>query len=243
MNLLVFDISGKFAHFRKYYTNSSSLTYSFPPRTTLCGIISAIMGYERDSYYEVFSPEKAHIALRIVSQNRKILQTVNYMKIEQTSHFFKPKDHTQIPFEIITSEDNVKYRIYFSHEDYNIMEELKVRLKEKSYVYAPYLGAAPFSCSIEHIKINEAQEVENHEYTDISSVINMKLIKNGDIDLSHKDISLMRERMPRTIGQNRVTEEVEPYIFEIHGRTLNIKIGKVISIDYGNEEKENIAFM
>ena len=51
MDLLVFDISGKFAHFRKYYTNSSSLTYLVPPRTSIYGLIAGILGLERDSYY------------------------------------------------------------------------------------------------------------------------------------------------------------------------------------------------
>ena len=49
MKIIVFDIKGKFAHFRKFYTNSSSLTYGIPPRTAICGILAAILGLERDS--------------------------------------------------------------------------------------------------------------------------------------------------------------------------------------------------
>ncbi len=64
MKITVFDLYGKFAHFRKFYTNSSSLTYLIPPRTTIEGIIAALLGYERDSYYDVLSVDKLNIAVK-----------------------------------------------------------------------------------------------------------------------------------------------------------------------------------
>ncbi|BBD73350.1 hypothetical protein HS1genome_1739 [Sulfodiicoccus acidiphilus] len=52
MRLLRVRIKGKMAHFRKVYSNSTSLSYYFPPRTTVLGIMAAALGMERDSYYE-----------------------------------------------------------------------------------------------------------------------------------------------------------------------------------------------
>lgn len=66
MKIIIFELWGKFAHFRKFYTNSSSLSYSVPPRTTIEGIIAAILGYERDSYYEKFNPDNLYVAVRKV---------------------------------------------------------------------------------------------------------------------------------------------------------------------------------
>jgi len=54
MKLLIFDWKGRMGHFRKLDTNSSSLTYSFPSRTTIAGMIAGVLGYEKDSYYELF---------------------------------------------------------------------------------------------------------------------------------------------------------------------------------------------
>ncbi|MEW6070945.1 MAG: CRISPR-associated protein Cas5, partial [Candidatus Thermoplasmatota archaeon] len=44
MEPLVFTIKGQFAHWRKWFTTTSPLTYSFPPRTAVIGLIGAILG-------------------------------------------------------------------------------------------------------------------------------------------------------------------------------------------------------
>jgi len=38
METLVFDVKGDLGHFRKFYTTSSPLTFSFPPPPTVRGI-------------------------------------------------------------------------------------------------------------------------------------------------------------------------------------------------------------
>jgi CRISPR-associated protein Cas5h len=78
MDIIIFEISGKFAHFRKFYTNSSSLSYSVPSRTTVEGIIAAILGLERDTYYEKLSLDNCKIAIEKVNKTRKINQSLNY---------------------------------------------------------------------------------------------------------------------------------------------------------------------
>ncbi|MGO1470848.1 MAG: CRISPR-associated protein Cas5, partial [Tissierella sp.] len=139
--VLIFDIKGYAAHFRKFYTNSSSLTYSVAPRTTISGIISAILGKERDSYYNDFSTENVDIALRKNNKTRKILQTLNYMQIKTKKDFEFPKNHTQIPFEMVLAEVGlISYRLYFSSNDENMFTDLERRLKSKKYYYTPSLG-------------------------------------------------------------------------------------------------------
>ena len=48
--ILIFDIKGPMAHFRKFYTNSSSLSYLFPPRTVVAGIIAGILGLPSERF-------------------------------------------------------------------------------------------------------------------------------------------------------------------------------------------------
>jgi CRISPR-associated protein, Cas5h family len=78
--ILIFDLVGMFAHFRKFYTNSSSLSYAFPPRTVITGLLAGILGYERDKYYEEFSSENCSVGLAIKNPIRKLVQTVNYIR-------------------------------------------------------------------------------------------------------------------------------------------------------------------
>jgi CRISPR-associated protein Cas5h len=49
--VLVFDIWSDYAHFRRGYTTTSPLTYPFPTRTALTGIVAAILGLEIDQGY------------------------------------------------------------------------------------------------------------------------------------------------------------------------------------------------
>ena len=111
MRGVVFDIEGNFAHFRKIYTNSSSLSYTVPPRTTIQGIIAAILGYERDSYYS-YMDENLNISVKKNYPTYKMTQTLNYIKAESTGELVRPKNHTQIPFEVISAKPKVSYRIY-----------------------------------------------------------------------------------------------------------------------------------
>ncbi|KPA09783.1 CRISPR-associated protein Cas5 domain protein, partial [Candidatus Magnetomorum sp. HK-1] len=39
LKILSFRLNGRFAHFRKFYTNSSSLSYFVPPRTAIIGML------------------------------------------------------------------------------------------------------------------------------------------------------------------------------------------------------------
>ena len=50
MKCLVFDIKGDYGHFKKYYTTSSPLTFSIPPRTTVSGMIGALIGLDKEEY-------------------------------------------------------------------------------------------------------------------------------------------------------------------------------------------------
>ena len=82
LSVIAFDIKGKMAHFRKYYSNSSCLSYFIPPRTTIIGIIAGLLGRPRDEYYEEFSLEQCNIGIAVLSSLKKIIYKVNYLHVE-----------------------------------------------------------------------------------------------------------------------------------------------------------------
>ena len=65
--VLVFDIWGEYAHFRKYYTTTSPLSYSIPPRTAVTGFIGAILGLGKEKYLKHFTKKQAFIAVRLLN--------------------------------------------------------------------------------------------------------------------------------------------------------------------------------
>lgn len=60
---LSFTVSGDWAHFRRIDTTNDKLTYRVIPRTTLAGLLAAILGEPRDSYYGEFSRESSAVAI------------------------------------------------------------------------------------------------------------------------------------------------------------------------------------
>lgn len=243
MGLLIFDLEGKFAHFRKYDTNSSSLTYSAPPRTVICGMIAAILGMEKNSYYSLFIPQKAKIGVRILSKNHKVMQSLNYWKTEGTKDFRTPTNHTQIPFEVLTNQQKVAYRIYFEHEDTSICMELEKRLKEQKYYFAPYLGAAPFQCYINNVEYITEEQINNQEKLPFATIVRICDIEEDSVEFHNGSFVLTRERMPRYFDENRYLEEASSYLLELNGKPLIMKCnGEVRKVQYKDGE-EYITFL
>jgi len=238
MTMIIFELWGKFAHFRKFYTNSSSLSYSVPPRTTIEGIIAAILGYKRDSYYEKLNADNLYIAVRKMGNTRKIVQSLNYVKATSTGELNWPKEHTQIPFELVVGEGNVGYRFYVTHRDKNIRELIHARVSNNNPVYPPYFGSAPFSCFINYVGAEEWVWDESDEYKTVHTVLNSEKIK--ELDLKNVERNLIRERMPRDFGKDRVIKEVTTYIYDETGKPLRVKINnKYAKLSNG----ENIVFL
>lgn len=243
LDTIIIDLKGKFAHFRKFYTNSSSMSYSVPPRTAVMGIIAAILGYERDSYYDLFAVDKLNVSLRKMNSTRNIMQTVNYIKATDVKSVLTPKEHTQIPFEIVTGGDGVHYRLYINHTDKKIMDTLFQRCSQKAPAYSPYLGTAPFGCGIQLIDRIDAQKKQCDGYVEISSIIGIDDIDDQGILFGGNDITLMKENMPREIYEGRVIGKAKPYIFDNHGRPLKVKIRDCYYNAVYGDINENIVFM
>ncbi|SES90603.1 type I-B CRISPR-associated protein Cas5b [Anaerobranca gottschalkii] len=215
--VVVFDIIGYMGHFRKYYTNSSSLSYSVPTRTNLIGLVAAVMGFERDSYYQQLQDDKLKIAVQKLTKTRKIIQTVNYMKITTKKEFIEPSNHSQIPFEIVTGAgDFLKYRVYLSHIDPTFLEQFIERLKNKRYFFPPYLGAAPFSCVLEYVGRERVEEKKVNDLVYIASIIPLNKINHKGLAFNklNSDYALVKEKMPRDFEDDRIVKEVGSYLFD-----------------------------
>lgn len=180
MKLLSFDLRGKMAHFRKYYSNSTALSYHVPPVATVKGMVAGMLGEERDSYYEAFSNEVCGIAVGVGAPLRKITQNMNLLKVESTNDLNGSKrpnnsdiygaNHVQnytewlIPENI--REDSLCYpvRICFDDEHSETWQRLQDKLcRYTGFGYASEgvslaLGSAQCLGWIENARIVEAEE-------------------------------------------------------------------------------------
>ena len=194
--VLIFDIKGPMAHFRKYYTNSSSLSYLFPPRTVVVGLIAGLLGLpserhtkeKEDIYHEKFDERNCFVAVSLRSKVKRMMQTVNYVRTKSLSEINGSAGSTQIPLEILIPENGheVTCRIYFYHTDKGIYGELKERLEKRMFVFPPYLGVTEFLASIDYIDEGDISKNPNIN-VEINSVCKLK-----DVELLFRDDSKER---------------------------------------------------
>jgi CRISPR-associated protein Cas5h len=107
--VIVLDVWGDYAHFRKIYTTSSPLTYSFPPRTALSGLIGAIVGLDKEDYFRHFLRKDAKIGCKILKPIKKVRIGENLINTKSAIQMHLIKNRNQIRVEFVKDPS---YRIY-----------------------------------------------------------------------------------------------------------------------------------
>lgn len=227
MNTLVFDLKGSFAHFRKFYANSTSLSYEFPPRTALCGLIAGILGLERDSYYELFSENDAFIAVQILRPTKRISQTVNYMWAKSVKDLNGSNGPMQIPVEWVVREEGVgsgtlAYRVYFAHRDRSLQESVAAYVRRGRSCYPPYLGITEAVAAIEYVGEATAEEIPAiRQPVEIATVCPIHLLQDITyLSFGDKRRLYMRDRIPCSFDARRKLSGITQVIYEPGGKEI-----------------------
>lgn len=228
--VIVFEVWGDYAHFRKIYTTTSPLSYPIPPRTALTGLIAAIAGIDKQNYISFFSKDKANIALKIVSPIKKVRITENLIDTKRALNMHIIKTRTQIRFEFIKDP---KYRIYFYHSDNNIYEREKKLIKAHQCIYTPYLGLSELLCNfafIDEFEITAYNDMD--KFIDIDSVVPIPYIKEANFDKPGEYFSIT---MPNEMQKDRIVTKYEEVLFERRGGKVNAKVNKIWELENGEQ--------
>lgn len=237
-HVLAFTLSGRFAHFRKFYTNSSSLSYLVPPRTVIMGILASILLISRDGYYERFSEESCKISAAVAEgcSIKKSVQSVNML--HEKYHRFLEKGtgsagnmHSQCKMELLMPDQNkpLAYVVYAAFpNDPGTTEALLGKIKSASLGYGAYLGQRQFRADIHFLRSYTGTEIEFLEqsaYLD-SICLQDNVISFSDADEDH-NLHVVVEQMPvhmkpvQTKGQSgREPVAVKQVLFERTGKRL-----------------------
>lgn len=255
MQILSFDIKGKFAHFRKFHGNNTALSYSIPPRTSIIGMLAALLGEGKDSYYEEFNSDHLKIGIRVLSDLKKSFHRLNFLKIIGKEDFSGRQGHIQTPFELVTGQNlrkhSVIYRIYLSPgEDDVVFERLKNQLQQKKYHYNITLGIANFSGFVSNFNLFEKVEEKQvkNEWIDIHSVCNSEEVLDIDFpDNPELKFNQVEEELTPAdfVGNyNREVYRMNRLLFSICNFPIRVKLnGTYYRVVRENGEKENIQFM
>ncbi len=231
---LIFDVWGDYAHFKKFYTTSSPLSFSIPPRTAIIGLISAIIGKPKNEYLSVMTKEKAEIAIRIINPIKKVRITQNL--IDTKGSYWRPfrrgnlTGRTQISFEFLK---NPKFRIYFCHLDPEIYDLFKINLENHKSVYTPYLGISELLADFIFVSESIVSERSNgKEFIEIHSVI--PLNKDTKFELLENGKKYFKERIPTEMFPGRIVTEYREVLYETEGKTIRAKSKGAIKLNNGD---------
>lgn len=177
---LSFELRGQWGHFRRVEGNIVKQTYRIPPRTTVAGIIAAILGLDRDSYYDAFASERSGIAVEPVGELRTINLPQNTLSTAKEDMKTVPsRGHARIsmpdPTELRQQHNyevlvDPEYRIDIQLDDAELFEELQNRLEEGTSHYPPSLGLSEHLAEVEYLGTFDVESSEAAD-ADIDSVV------------------------------------------------------------------------
>jgi CRISPR-associated protein Cas5h len=154
-------IRSDWGHFRQVGRTATKQTYRVIPRTTVAGLLAAIVGAPRDSYYDVFAAEQSAIAITPLSELRTlnvpetVIGTDPDQQTTQTAGSRRSKaltyqDSTQ-PRQIHVYETLVdpEYRIDVAVEDAEFFTSLRDHLVAGTSHYPPSMGLSEHLATVE----------------------------------------------------------------------------------------------
>ena len=243
--ILIFDISSEYGHFRKYNTTTSPLTYSIPTRTAIAGVLGAILGMEReiaDGVYpagaipvqEYFGKVNCEIAVKILHPVKKENMAINLINTKTSFFDLSKAGRTQIEFELLKEP---KFRVYLAMKNQDTLNMLAERIRLKKHHFSPYLGLAQFTASIDFVEMTNAEPVQANgsDFVEFITAVNLsKVIGEPPVEF---DYSAMYSANNMPIEMNRVREvqEYSEVLIEKNGQAVKARVKEYYRVtNHGN---------
>ncbi len=236
-DILIFDVWGDYAHFHRYYTTTSPLSFPFPTRTVITGLIAAIIGIDRNEYLSQFKKDAAKIAIQLLNPVKKMILSKNLINTaDDEFNLLKKAGHeprTQIRFELMK---DVKYRIYFHHSDMALYIKCKKFLQSHISYYTPYLGQSEFLSNFCFIDEMKAELKQQDEFIDIISIIPTKMISQIKFEDSKEYFTVT---IPTEMDVDRTVTEYQEVLYERNCGKITAKVKAYWELN----ESERILFL
>lgn len=222
---LSFTVRSSWAHFKRVGRSVTKQTYRIPPRTTIAGMLAAIVGCDRDSYYDVFAGDRSAIAvtpltdLRTVNipttglgtdPDQSVTKTAGSRRSYALTYQDTQSDRQLHAYEVIA--DPV-YRIDVAVEDEKFYETLRERLSTGESYYPPSLGKSEYLCTIDDVEVDvPISDTDATEPVDIDSVVPVSLSET----VPQPDVTYGVERSPAVMeatGGGRKTTRFDDYVY------------------------------
>jgi len=178
---LSFTIGGPWGHFRRVEGNIVKQTYRVIPRTTVAGLVAAILGIGRDEYYDLFAPDASAVAVEPTSGLRTMnmpmntlstakgsMKTLNSRGSLSISFPDSTDNRQQHNYEVLVEPS---YRIDLWLDDDGTYARLKETLEDGRSEYVPSLGLSEYLAEIEYHGEFEPESDGSGDVVEVSSTV------------------------------------------------------------------------
>ena len=228
MNLIRFQVRGRFGHFLRAEANASAPSYPAPPRTAILGLIGAILGLPKDTPQSQLEPAKIALSGPIPQTHwhkakfRKVPPAALPTAVkssQKTDKQTKPEKATLIAQEWLMSP---AYQIWVALPA-PFDSDLESRLRERRWHFQPCLGISEHMAELTYEKTVEAKKLPDG----LHRIATIFLHEAGELNMDlrfKEELVLHALRMPRTVTQERVFSHANYYL-ERNARPVPINTG------------------
>jgi CRISPR-associated protein Cas5h len=250
---LSFTIRSTWGHFKRVGRSVTKQTYRIPPRTTVAGLLAAIVGADRDSYYDVFGADNSAIAITPLSDLRTVnipttglgtdpdqdvTTTAGHWASYQLTYQETDRDRQLHAYEVLADPC---YRIDVALEDEAFYDELKRHLRDGTSYYTPSLGKSEYLATIEDVETDRSPTATNgDDFIDVDSVVPISL--SGAIPQG--GVTYGVERSPAVMeadADGRRTTRFDDYVYAQQADTA-VRIGQDSGVEPVTVGERTVVF-
>jgi len=178
---LSLTVRGPWGHFRRIEGNVVKQTYRIIPRTTVAGLLAAVLGIERDGYYDLFGADSSRIAIEPVREIRTVNMPINSLSTAaENLHSLNSRGKISVKLPDPTDlrqQHNYEvlvdpaYRIDIALADDQWYEKLRETLEAGKSHYVPSLGLSEHLAEIEYHGEFEIEDGPEEDTVAIDSAV------------------------------------------------------------------------
>lgn len=216
MRFLRFVLRGKRAHFRRFYSNSSALTYPVPPPSALLGLLGAALGLEPGELPRLAG---LRLSVRPLGEVRTLFQTVNHLFIKANplaeARGLAKEGRTQIPLQFLVGERGVGFEVWAVGEE-GLVEGLARAVLEPAYPLSLGPAYALAWVPAEEVRTGEAR-LQKGFTGPLLGLLEVEKLALGPLPSGGR---VFRDRFPVRLGPDRRPLRVAELCLEAGGLPL-----------------------
>lgn len=242
---LSLTIRADWGHFRRIDRTVTKQTYRLPPRTTVAGMLAAIVGAPRDSYYETFDSDVSAIAVEPVGTTRTVTEPMLGLSTNPDEHFESAGGTGQKTVQVRYPDSTLNrqlhsyellvdpaYRIDIAVEDEAFYHALANRLATGTTHYPLSMGLSEYLAWIE---FHGEFAVEPHD--DETVEVNSAIPAGAESVVPSQGVRTHVERMPAFMEADehgRHTTGFGEYTFTTDESGIEIRSDEITPVRVGD---------